>query len=308
MEKIYLTDINKYYEVRNKYDQSFLNKLTHKQRVAIHPILLNVIKLRNKGNGFKIHKLDGNIEQTNKPKIFCVTHIGKFDIEVVSEVIGEHYYLLSGDFENIKGTIEETFLALNGVIYLREDDKEDRRRSKDKMVDTLKNGGNLMYFPEGTWNLSPNLPVLQCPYGIIDVAMKADAVIVPIAIEQYGSTFISKVGKNFDVSRYHEDQKILAVDDLRSEMATLKWDIWESVLPLERCKLDKNEFELFINERLKEWPNFTLEEFYERVFKPKNITSEKDAFSHLKEIDLDTDNAFLAKFKNEYEKKYVIKK
>lgn len=51
------------------------------------------------------------------------------------------------------------------------------------MIKILKNKGNIMYFPEGTWNLSPNLPVVKCSYGIIDVAMKAKAVIVPIAIQ-----------------------------------------------------------------------------------------------------------------------------
>ncbi len=308
MKNINLNDINEYYTVRDKYDNSFLGKLTLKQRKLIHPILLNVIKLRNRGNKFKIETLNGKIEQTNRPKIFCITHIGKFDIEVVSEVIKEHYYLLSGDFENIKGTLEEKFLGLNGVIYLREDDREDRKRSKEKMIQTLKLGGNIMYFPEGTWNLSPNLPVLQCPFGIIEVAQKSNAVIVPIGIEQYDKTFIATVGKNFDASKYSEDEKIKAINDLRDAMATLKWDIWESVSPNVRSQMDENEFDKFINERLKEWPNFTLEEFYDRVFKPKNTQEEKNVFEYLKDLDIGTNNAFLAKQQLDYQKKYVKKR
>lgn len=308
MKNINLNDINEYYATRDKYDNSFLGKLTLKQRKLIHPILLNVIKLRNRGNKFKIETLNGKIEQTNRPKIFCITHIGKFDIEVVSEVIKEHYYLLSGDFENIKGTLEEKFLGLNGVIYLREDDKEDRKKSKEKMIQTLKLGGNIMYFPEGTWNLSPNLPVLQCPFGIIEVAQKSNAVIVPIGIEQYDKTFIATVGKNFDASKYSEDEKINAISDLRDAMATLKWDIWESVSPNVRSQMDENEFDKFISERLKEWPNFTLEEFYDRVFKPKNIQDEKNVFEFLKDLDIGTNNAFLAKQQLDYQKKYVKKR
>ena len=52
--------------------------------------------------------------------------------------------MLSGDFENIHSTIEEKFLGYNGVIYVREDDKEDRKLSKEKMVNILKNRGNIM--------------------------------------------------------------------------------------------------------------------------------------------------------------------
>ena len=59
--------------------------------------------------------------------IFAVTHVGKFDIEVVSEAIRDHYYLLSGDFEHLQGLIDARFLALNGVIYFNETVKEDRR-------------------------------------------------------------------------------------------------------------------------------------------------------------------------------------
>lgn len=40
------------------------------------------------------------------------------------------------------------------------------------MVRKLKEGANIMYFLKGTWNLSPNLPVLQIPYGIIETAKK----------------------------------------------------------------------------------------------------------------------------------------
>ena len=33
-------------------------------------------------------------------------YVGKYDIEVISEAIKEHYYLLSGDYEHIQGIID----------------------------------------------------------------------------------------------------------------------------------------------------------------------------------------------------------
>ena len=305
-EKVDLTDLETYYFYRNKFDKSLVSRLSHKQRLLLHPLLLKIIKFRNKQAGFEIKTLYDKREKTDKPIIFAITHIGKFDIEVASEVIKDHYYLLSGDFENMMGTVEEKFLGLNGVVYIREDDKADRKLSKDKMVSTLKKGGNMMYFPEGTWNLTPNLPVLQCPYGIIEVAMKSGATIVPIGIEQYGNKFITAVGKNFDVSQYGDD-KIEAISALRDELATLKWDIWESVPESEKEKMTAEWFSKHVNDRLKEWPNMPLEQFLECVFKPKHISNEKEVFSFLADLELDKDNSFLAKSKDEYVKKYKKK-
>lgn len=56
-----------------------------------------------------------------------------------------------------------------------------------------------MYFPEGTWNLSPNLPVLPCFWGIVEIAQKGNAIIVPVAAEQYGKHFKINIGCNLDI-------------------------------------------------------------------------------------------------------------
>ena len=73
--------------------------------------------IKNHLGGFSYEIINDNREETNRPIIFAVTHVGKFDIEVISEAIKEHYYLLSGDYEHIQGIIDAPFLQLNGVIY-----------------------------------------------------------------------------------------------------------------------------------------------------------------------------------------------
>ena len=180
-----------YIKKRNEYEKSFLFRLSHRTRVVMHPLLWTAVSVQNFINGFKSKiLLNKKVPKTNKPIIFCITHIGKHDIEVCSQLLKKHYYLLSGDFENLHGTFEGTFLELNGIIFLNKYDKEDKTRSKEVSVETLKKGGNIMWFPEGIWNLSPNQPVLPLPFGIIEVAIKADAVIVPVAIEQYGNCLL----------------------------------------------------------------------------------------------------------------------
>lgn len=292
-KKINLTNIDTYYFYRNKFEKSPVNKLSHKQRLLLHPILYKIISSRNRKAGFTIELLYDNRIKTTTPKIFAITHIGKFDIEIATEIVKEHYYLLSGDYENMKGTVEEIFLSLNGVIYIREDDKKDRALSKTKMIETLKKGGNMMYFPEGTWNLTENLPILQCPYGIIDVAMQAKATIIPVGIEQYENHFILAVGENFDVTKYNENDKINAINDLRSVLATLKWDIWESLNKSISENINSKTFNTHVLERLQEWPNMSYEQFLDSAYKPKNISTYSDVFAHLKSLKPNKENAFL---------------
>lgn len=303
MKNYDLVDIDNYYLERGKFEKSFVSRLTHAQRLFLHPLLLKIISYKNKKAGFKINEVYDKRIEDGKPKIFCVTHIGKFDVEVASEVIKDHYYLLSGDYENMKGTVEEKFLGLNGVVYIREDDKEDRKLSKEKMVNILKKGGNMMYFPEGTWNLSPNLPVLQCAYGIIDVAMRAGATIIPIGIEQYDKNFYVAVGENFDVSNYSIDDKISAISDLRGVLAGLKWDIWDNIPKSISDNRNKESFEKHVNERLDEWTQ-SLEILEDSIFKPKDVYNEKEVFDFFENLEVNKNNSFLAKSKNEYIKKY----
>lgn len=86
-----------------------------------------------------------------------------------------------------------------------------------------------MYFPEGTWNLTPNLPMLPCYWGIVDIAKQGGAVVIPVAAEQYGKHFKINIGENFDMNAYGEGiaEKARAIADLRDVLATLKYEIWE---------------------------------------------------------------------------------
>lgn len=135
-----------YNALRNRFEASKVNNLKLSTRKRIHPVLLAIIRLRNKINGYCHMVLGDDREKTDRPKIYAVTHICKADIEVVSEAIKEHYYLLSGDFEHLHDTVDGLFLAMNGIIYFNEQDKVDRHGVKQRMVDMLHRGGILCIF------------------------------------------------------------------------------------------------------------------------------------------------------------------
>lgn len=229
---------------------------------------------------------------TNHPIIFAVTHVGKFDIEVISEAIQDHYYLLSGDYEHIQGIIDAPFLNANGVIYFNEKVLFDRRAVSQKMIEHLQQGGNLMYFPEGTWNLSPNLPMRPCYWGIVEIAQKGGAVIVPIAAEQYGKHFVINIGHNFDLCEFGVN-KAAAIKLLRDTLATLKWEIWESRPQRNRNTINDTEWDEYIKSRFEEWPYFNMQYINGLIFKPKGVTEPSEAFKHLNKLIAKKENAFL---------------
>lgn len=283
-----------YYQLRKKEENHWYSRLTLQQRKRLHRLILLVYCIKNRLGGFSHEVIRDLHSEIDKPIIFAVTHVGKFDIEVVSEAIQSHYYLLSGDYEHIQGIIDAPFLGLNGVIYFNENVKEDRRSATERMIHLLQEGGNLMYFPEGTWNLTPNLPVLPCYWGIVDIAKQGGAVIVPVAAEQYGKHFKVNIGENFDMNRYGDgvEEKARAIRDLRDVLATLKYEIWETV-PAKREELEADEWDNYVEARFREWPYFNLEYIAGLIYQPKDTTSPQDAFAYENKLIPSKANAFL---------------
>lgn len=263
-----------------------------KTRKRLHGVILSAYRIKNRLGGFTFEILHDCRTSVNRPIIFAVTHVGKFDIEVVSAAIRDHYYLLSGDYEHIQGIIDAPFLNVNGVICFNEKVPSDRKQVSERMISHLKQGGNLMYFPEGTWNLSPNLPVLPCYWGIVEVAQRGNAVIIPVAAEQYGKHFVINIGGNFEMEEYGTD-KASAITALRDTLATLKWDIWESRPIHRRPDIRLEEWDRYIAERFREWPYFNFAYIDSLIFKPKQITHPEKAFAHLRQLSLCKENAFL---------------
>lgn len=287
--------LQEYYRLREKEERRFYSRLSLKQRIMIHPLILGVYRLKNFLSGHRCEVLYDRRKPTGHPIIFALTHVGKFDIEVVSEAIGDHYTLLSGDYEHIQGIIDAPFIGLNGAIYFNERVKEDRQQATQKMVALLREGGNLMYFPEGTWNLHPVKPMLPCYWGIIDVARRGDAAIIPVAAEQYGKRFKVAIGENFYVDEYPDtpEGKSAAISDFRDILATLKWEIWESEPAISHKSLTGSEWDEYIAARFREWPYFNLPYIDSLIFKPKGITPPEEAFAHLRQLVPRKECAFL---------------
>lgn len=116
------------------------------------------------------------------------------------------------------------------------------------MLKVLAQGDNMMIFPGGTWNLSENAIVNDLHLGAVDISLEMSAIIVPIAIEQYGKRFVINIGELFDpnmackshakitYAKLGQDMeegllkrqiKLAANQELRDRLATLKFQICE---------------------------------------------------------------------------------
>lgn len=92
-------------------------------------------------------------------------------------------------------------LKLNGVIPLETKNKVDRKVAYNRSIELLNNGGNLLIYPEGAWNVSPNELVMKTFVGTVRMARETGVQIVPIAVEQYGKNFYFNIGKNYGIAK-----------------------------------------------------------------------------------------------------------
>lgn len=196
-------------------------------RKKIHGLPLKLVELDRKVSKETVSVINDERIITDRPKIYACTHIGGNDIQRVFEAIKEHAYLFLGDPKGLYKDISGLLLFLNGVINMETKDKTDRFIAKERAIELLNKNGNLLIFPEGAWNITPNLLVMDLYKGAVLMARETGADIVPVAIEQYDNDFFVSIGKNIKM----DDYSTLSLGDLnivlRDAMGTQKWNIVE---------------------------------------------------------------------------------
>lgn len=133
-------------------------------RKLLRPFFRSCLWIQRKINGFSVEVLNKVKVPQDRSIIFAVTHIGKWDFEIVNEQIKEQFFVIVADFMHMYGTVSGFFMRLNGVIYVDEESREDKANTKSVMIKLLQSGKNVMIFPEGTWNLSENEIIRDIAY------------------------------------------------------------------------------------------------------------------------------------------------
>lgn len=301
----------------------------------LHKILYNMIKISNeKLNNYEL-EITGNIPNIeDRPIILAPNHVRQQDIEIIMQAFPKHMFLLSGDHKNVHGSFPGFLLEKNGIIYFDMKDKKDRENVKYVIKYILYSNVNLLWYYEGSWNLSENKIIYDGNYFIVQAAIDSNALVLPVSfdlIEQVG-TKKRKACINFgDVIDYRKlygkrnlshEEKISALAILKSKIADGILDIWDKHSFCKRDDLAK-QYEVkpraedyFIPDYKKEsplceyWKNykkkvlsewkFSEKDIEEKHFVDKNIVDQKDAFEHLDNLKLNYNNAFLLSKKNHH--------
>ncbi len=302
LRELAIEELVKYYSELRKYEYNKGKKLNGiNLRKKIHIIISTILKIDQLLSKEKIHIInDLHDSNSNKPKIYACTHIGGNDIQRSFQVIKDPAYLMLGDPGILYRKLIYLGLKMNGVIPLETTDREDRKIAYNRAIELLNNGGNLLIYPEGAWNVSPNLVVMKIFNGTVRLAKETGAEIIPIAIEQYGNDFYFNIGKNYTIP-YDTTQSITELNnELRDKLATLKWDIICSQEGLKRENISNDYLQKFQDEivnRCNYGYGFSLQDAINESFHDKNVTTEEEVFSFLSNLDIDKRNAFLAKDK-----------
>ncbi len=221
---------------------------------------------------------DGKENIPESTAIFAYTHQGILDNFVWIPCMKRHCVLLHG--------LEVNKLLLlcqlnTGLILVRKGDRENNNNAKLDMIHLLLNGHSITYYPEGTWNLSPNKLHLPMSYGCFDIAKKAGVPVVPAVIEYTYDSSTEKERVTKIHIKYGSPIHVNMEDDLQEKLqeysaaiSTMRWDLISEKGMFHRTDISLDEYSNFLKGNYRNLHFGKLNIDKER----KNIFSANDEF------------------------------
>lgn len=251
----------------------------------LHPVLMLVSRS-------KVHV---KIVQTNSrravsgvPTIYAVNHSSFMDTPIALKLTGRSV-IFSGK-QNL--AFEDwLFFVLNGVIWVDRKDKADMQASKDAVLAYLAKKQSVLWFPEGTWNLTENMMMMPMKWGIIDIAREAGAQIVPVALDYDRAQQTCSVRWGTPILPDAKTDHRAGIAALRDEMAALRWELWAQKPLYSREKMDMAQERNDLQASIREYPPIDWEYESSCIFKPD--PAPETAFAHLQLLKPSRENAFL---------------
>lgn len=123
---------------------------------------------------------DPGIQLPDEPVIWTSNHAFKDDTLATILAARRHAYILFGSLPQFFNTFDGITAWLNGVVMTNRKVAASRQTSVSKAVRAMNFGADLMIFPEGVWNKSPNALLLDLWPGIYRIACETGAMIIPV--------------------------------------------------------------------------------------------------------------------------------
>lgn len=289
-----LPELEKYYRTcrANSYENNEPIKGI-KWRKRLHFLLILGLRISRMISKEKLCIINDQHTDTGKPLIYACTHIGWKDVEMAAAAIKSHVYPFWGDPREMYRSVEGFLFNFNGVICCDTSSKSDRHIGKELCIRLLRQGGSLLIYPEGAWNIIENQVVMPLYSGAAEMAIRSGAEIVPIAMEQYDKSYYVNIGKNINLTDYGLSQKWQATEELRDVLCTLKWEIWEKYGRISRSDIPEDYLNTFIAGYEEQTDNsYTIEDICNTRYHSKE-TPPEEAFKYLQDLIPSRNNAFL---------------
>lgn len=284
----------------NKFSEKYLDyspeKVISKKgivvRKAISPILRFVVPFVTPNSMLKVVR---RAKLPKRPVIFAATHGFRDDAEHTVVMAGRQAYVLNGSISQVLKSFDGVTAWLAGTVLVDRTDKESRASVVSKLVRVLELGSSVIMYPEGTWNKSPNELMSGLFPGVYDVAKRSGALVVPIATYRNGKKSYGILEEAFDICRYDREQ---GMQILRDKMATMQYELMEKYGACSRDEFPYGDeadkyWHDFIDGLMAEVEFYDYEVELHTKYRPKGITSPKEAFAFMENLIPSKNNAFL---------------
>lgn len=229
----------------------------------LHPLMMQLTRIKVTYN---VETVNAYVPVEGKPIIFAANHSASQDAPVSLRATKRRSYIVVGKQPLL--FLDWFFFVTTGTIWVDRKNKEDMVTSKDALVEYLSKGQSILWFPEGTWNLTANKLMLPMKWGIIDVAQKANAQIIPMALDYDRAANVCKVKFGSPIVGDALDNKSEAIRNLRDTMATLRWDLMSDHPMLNRAETSPEQLEQEMNQVLAEYPKLDWEYEQTCIYQP----------------------------------------
>ncbi len=233
----------------------------------------------------------------SRPVIYASTHQDYNDHFNAVLSIPDHAIILN---TNTVTPLFKFIMGFNGITYVNRSLAEERFKSKLQLMKHVAKGKSIIVFPEGSYNCSPNKLLLPIHTGVIDIARKTGAPIVPM-VQEY--TYypdvddFKKIAKSCHVHFgtpiyvHVEDDLHEKKEQLIEQLATIRYRLLEEKGLFRREDISNMEYRNFLKSRLDTWRSIKVDYNIEKQ-SIYGYGDEKYLFTHINAVPINDNGTF----------------
>lgn len=240
---------------------------------------------------------DTELSLSKEPVIWAPNHCFQEDILSTLTIVPRAAYILVGNTARAYNDIEGIPLLANGTILVNRNNKKSRRASFEKCKRVLDLGTDLVMFPEGVRNKTPNALSLNLFSGIYRLAKEKNCKIIPII--HYKEDFF-KTDKSSIIHTVIADPVDVSSMNMEEALQTLKdiYAYWQYLL-MEKYGQSTRKQELKGAKQEDYWEGllqnrtlsrYDIEEEKKASYYPKREQEYYQALEDISSLEITTDN------------------